>query len=152
GRGKYQEIGNGGQWEVKSALVAANPEAVGAVNHVLESRDLVTEVRGVAGAGKTTMLQEAVRAIVNLSGKNVLVFAPSSPSVEVLKKEGFRASDTVQKLMRNTLLQDVARGKILLVDEAGFLSAKQMHWIVNFASKNGCRLILSGDTRQHHSV
>jgi hypothetical protein len=86
--------------------------------------NLVTEVRGVAGAGKTTMLQEAVRAIVNLSGKDVLVFAPSSPSVEVLKKEGFTQSDTVQKLMRNTLPQDVARGKILLVDEAGFLSTK----------------------------
>jgi len=39
-----------------------------------------------------------------------------------------------------------------LVDEAGFLSAKQMRWIVAFASENGCRLILSGDTRQHHSV
>jgi thymidine kinase len=46
--------------------------------------------------------------------------------------------------MTNTALQEVARGKILLVDEAGFLSAKQMRWIVKFAAENQCRLILSG--------
>jgi conjugative relaxase-like TrwC/TraI family protein len=152
GRGQYAEIGKGRTWDPVSPVIAHSEEQAAAVEHILCSRDLATEVRGVAGAGKTTMLQEAVRAIVNLSGKDVLVFAPSSPSVEVLKQEGFAQSDTVQKLMRNTLLQDVAKGKILLVDEAGFLSAKQMHWIVKFASENGCRLILSGDTRQHHSV
>src|SRR5215469_12233610 len=27
-----------------------------------------------------------------------------------------------------------------------------MRWLVEFASKNDCRLILSGDTRQHHGV
>jgi ATP-dependent exoDNAse (exonuclease V) alpha subunit len=50
------------------------------------------------------------------------------------------------------LLQDVARGQILWVDEAGFLSSRQMPWLVQFADQNGWRLILSGDTRQHHAV
>jgi ATP-dependent exoDNAse (exonuclease V) alpha subunit len=54
--------------------------------------------------------------------------------------------------MRNELLQDITKWKVLLVDEAGFLSTKQMHWLVDFASKNGCRIILSGDTKQHHGV
>ena len=87
-----------------------------------------------------------------MSGKDILVFAPSSSAVEVLKKEGFEASETIQGLMRNECLQDIVKGKVLLVDEAGFLSAKQTRWIVQFANNNGCRLILSGDTRQHHSV
>ena len=152
GRGQYEKIGRGGSWEPLSPIVAHNEEQAAAVEHILRSRDLVTEVRGVAGAGKTTMLLEAARAIAGLSGKDVLVFAPSSSATKQLKEEGFTQSDTVQKLMRNTVLQDVARGNILLVDEAGFLSAKQMRWIVAFASENGCRLILSGDTRQHHSV
>jgi hypothetical protein len=43
----------------------------------------------------------------------------------LVKAEGFTASETVQQLMANTMMQDVARGKILVVDEAGFLSAKQ---------------------------
>jgi conjugative relaxase-like TrwC/TraI family protein len=151
GRGRHQEIGCGGSWKPDSPIGLSEEQAA-AVEHVLRSRDLVTEVRGVAGAGKTTMLQEIVRAIAGLSRKDVMVFAPSSSAVEVLKKEGFKASDTVQRLMKSSFLQDIAKGKILVVDEAGFISAKQMHWIFNFASKNGCRLILSGDTRQHHSV
>jgi ATP-dependent exoDNAse (exonuclease V) alpha subunit len=46
----------------------------------------------------------------------------------------------------------VARGRILWIDEAGFLSTRQMRWAVDFAAKHDCRLILSGDTLQHHSV
>jgi hypothetical protein len=152
GKGKHDCLGSGCLWSPESPLISASDEAVRAVNHVLESRDLVIEVQGVAGAGKTSMLQEVVKAIAILARKDVMVFAPSSSAVAVLKNEGFNASETVQGLMRNEFLQDVAKGKVLLVDEAGFLSAKQMRWIVTFASKNGCRLILSGDTRQHHSV
>jgi AAA domain-containing protein len=48
--------------------------------------------------------------------------------------------------------QALAERQILRVDEAGFLSVKQMNWLVQFADRNGCRLILSGDTRQHHGV
>jgi ATP-dependent exoDNAse (exonuclease V) alpha subunit len=54
--------------------------------------------------------------------------------------------------MDNASLQDVARGKIVWIDEAGFLSTRQMRWAVDFAVRNDCRLILSGDTRQHHAV
>jgi hypothetical protein len=144
GRGRYEEIGRGAAWQPVSSAVARNDEQAAAVEHILRSRDLVTSVRGVAGTGKTTMLQEAVRAIAALSEKDVLVFAPSSSATQVLKEQGFTGSDTVQELMTNTALQEVARGKILLVDEAGFLSAKQMRWIVKFAAENQCRLILSG--------
>ena len=151
GRGRLREIGCGSSWKPDSPIGLSEEQAA-AVEHVLRSRDLVIEVRGAAGAGKTTMLQEVVRAIAGLSRKDVMVFAPSSSAVEVLKKEGFKASDTVQRLMKSSFLQDIAKGKILVVDEAGFISAKQMHWIVDFASKNSCRLILAGDTRQHHSV
>ena len=98
------------------------------------------------------MMQEAVKAVAALSGKDVFVVAPSSSAVEVLKEQGFAALDTFQKLMDNALLQDVARGKILWIDEAGFLSTRQMRWAVEFAVQNDCRLILSGDTRQHHAV
>ena len=71
------------------------------------------------------MMQEAVKALAALSGKDVLVMAPSSSAVQVLKEQGFIALDTFQKLMDSALLQDVARGKILWIDEAGFLSTRQ---------------------------
>ena len=152
GCGQYEEIGRGGDWRFLSPLVEAHLEQKNAVLAILRSRDLVTSVRGPAGSGKTSMMQEAVKAVAALSGKDVLVVAPSSSAVKVLKEQGFAASDTFQQLMQSELLQDVARGKILWIDEAGFLSTRQMRWAVEFARGNDCRLILSGDTRQHHSV
>jgi ATP-dependent exoDNAse (exonuclease V) alpha subunit len=98
------------------------------------------------------MMKEAVKAIAALSGRNVIVAAPSSSAVGILKKDDFSKSDTVQRFMLDELLQEAARGQVLWVDEAGFLSASDMRWLVEFASKNDCRLILSGDTRQHHGV
>ena len=38
----------------------------------------MTSIRGSAGSGKTTMMQEAVRAVAALAGKDVFVVAPSS--------------------------------------------------------------------------
>jgi len=113
---------------------------------------MVISVRGPAGSGKTSMMQEAVKAVAPLSGREVLVVAPSTSAVKVLKEQGFSGADSFQRLMQSQLLQDVARGRILWIDEAGFLSTRQMRWAVDFAAKNDCRLILFGDTRQHHSV
>jgi conjugative relaxase-like TrwC/TraI family protein len=152
GQGRHAELGRGGQWKFLSPLVMASEEQTNAVRHILKSRDLVSSIRGPAGSGKTAMMQEAVKAIAALSGKDVLVMAPSSSAVQVLKEQGFVALDTFQKLMESALLQDVARGRILWIDEAGFLSTRQMRWAVEFADRNNCRLILSGDTRQHHGV
>src|SRR5271166_5314039 len=152
GQGGYAELGYGGQWKFLSPFVAGNEEQTNAVLHVLKSRDLVTSIRGPAGSGKTTMMQEAVRAVAALAGKDVFVVAPSSSGVEILKQQGFATLDTFQKLMVNASLQDVARGKIVWIDEAGFLSTRQMRWALDFAAQNDCRLILSGDTRQHHAV
>ena len=80
------------------------------------------------------------------------VFAPSSSAVEVLKGEGFSGAETFQQLMENEDLRKRVQGQILWVDEAGFLSVKQMNALVGLALENHCRLILSGDTRQHHGV
>jgi hypothetical protein len=152
GCGRYEEIGRGGTWTFLSPLVEVHPEQKAAVLGILRSKDLATAIRGPAGSGKTSMMQEAVKAVAALSARDVLVFAPSASAVKVLKEQGFAASDTLQQFMESQLLRDVARGRILWIDEAGFLATRQMRWAVDFAAKNDCRLILSGDTRQHHSV
>ena len=51
------------------------------------SRDLVTAITGRAGTGKTTMAKEAVKAVQTLSGRSVIVLAPSSVS-QTLKGSG----------------------------------------------------------------
>jgi AAA domain len=112
----------------------------------------VATIHGPAGSGKTTLMREAVNAVETLSGKDVVVLAPSASAVQVLKNDGFAQSDTFQRFMADGTFQDVAKGHILWVDEAGFLSVKEMNWLVQFANRNKCRLIFSGDTRQHYGV
>src|SRR5260370_30703961 len=81
-----------------------------------------------------------------------MTVAPSSPSVEVLRAQGFANADTLQQFQTNRDLQQAAIGQVLWVDEAGFLSVRQMLELEEFAVEHSCRLVITGDTKQHHSV
>ncbi len=123
-----------------------------AIRHVMTSPDRVMATRGPAGAGKTTMMQEAVAGI-EASGHKVFSFAPSAESSRgTLRKEGFRDAQTVAHLLKNESLHPQLHGQVLWIDEAGLLSARQMRGIFQLAEKQDCRVILSGDTAQHTSV
>ena len=128
-----------------------SPE-VSALEEILQSRDLAIAIQGPAGAGKTTFAAEAVRAIEALSGKDVMVLAPSSSAVNELRSRVTPKAETIQQFMINPELQDAARGGVLRIDEASFLSARAGGWLLEFARDSGTRLVVPGDVRQHHSV
>ena len=52
----------------------------------------------------------------------------------------------------NRDLQQAVKGQVLWVDEAGFLSVRQMLELEELAVEHDCRLVVTGDTKQHHSV
>lgn len=123
-----------------------------AVRHVTESRDRVMIIKGSAGTGKTTLMQEAVEAI-EAGGHQVFTFAPSSEaSRNVLRSEGFANATTVAELLVNEKLQNEAKGEVLWIDEAGLLGTRQLKQLFDIASRIDARVILSGDWRQHGSV
>jgi ATP-dependent exoDNAse (exonuclease V) alpha subunit len=136
---------------MRHPVVAGDKGQAAAVEHLLRSKDFAVAVRGPAGAGKTSMAKEAVQALRALSGRKVMMFSPSRTGVKALEEE-FEIADTLTKLRASRLLQEEAARQILWIDEASFMSVKQMKWLFAFARKNDCRLILSGDTRQHHGV
>jgi ATP-dependent exoDNAse (exonuclease V) alpha subunit len=152
GRGKYEALNGGKEWLIRHPLVSASEEQAKAIHHVLDSKDFVISFKGPAGAGKTALIAEAVTAIESLSGKRVMVLAPSSTSVEVLRAHGFVCADTFQQFRMNPELQHGAKGQVLWVDEAGFLSVRQMLELQEFAVEHDCRMIVTGDSKQHHSV
>jgi conjugative relaxase-like TrwC/TraI family protein len=152
GQGKHEALGGGKEWVIRHPLVGASEEQNQAVHHVLGSKDFITSFTGPAGAGKTESMTEAVTAIESLSIKRVMILAPSSPSVEVLRAQGFANADTLQQFLMNKDLQQAAIGQVLWVDEAGFLSVRQMLELEEFAVEQNCRLVVTGDTKQHHSV
>ncbi|MBT33357.1 MAG: hypothetical protein CMO01_27160 [Thalassobius sp.] len=119
-----------------------------AVKHVLSSRDRFTLVKGRAGVGKTTSCQE----LRELLGKDFMAFAPTTNAVDVLVKDGFKNVNTTQILEKSTHLQEEAKGKVWLIDEAGLLGGKSMLKIAQLAEKCNSRVILMGDETQHESV
>jgi conjugative relaxase-like TrwC/TraI family protein len=123
-----------------------------AVKHLVTSKDRVMMIRGSAGVGKTTLMQEAVEAIER-GGHRVLTLAPSADASRgVLRKEGFSNADTVARFLVDREMQQTARGQVLWIDEAGLLGTKTLRQVFAAAEQNDCRVILSGDPRQHGSV
>lgn len=123
-----------------------------AVQHILESRDRVILVRGVAGTGKTTLLKEAVDGI-QANGTKVFAFAPSADASRgVLREAGFPEAETVAKLLVDKNLQHEAQGALIWIDEAGLLGTKTMEQVFRLAEKLDARVLLTGDRKQHGAV
>ena len=120
--------------------------------HVVQSRDRVILIRGSAGVGKTSMLQEAAK-VIEASGKHVFAFAPSADASRVtLRNDGFKDADTVARLLIDDKLHERIRGQVILIDEAGLLGVPTLSKVFTLAEKLDARVILSGDRRQHGSV
>ena len=123
-----------------------------AVKHIVESRDRIMLVRGAAGVGKTTMMQEAVEAI-EATGTKVFAFAPSADASRgTLREAGFKDADTVARLLLDEKLQQQVAGQLIWIDEAGLLGTKTMAHVFALAEKLDARVLLSGDRYQHGSV
>ncbi|UPT67659.1 MAG: relaxase domain-containing protein [Sphingobacteriales bacterium JAD_PAG50586_3] len=146
GRGKIRPL-----YKDTPKLKAEGQQAA-AIEHVLTTSHLVSIIRGVAGAGKTTLMQEAVMHITK-AGKEVYTFAPSTEASRgVLRKEGFQDAETVARLLLDTKMQSQLKDQVLWVDEAGLLGTKDMLGLLKIAEEQNAQLILGGDTRQHASV
>ncbi|WP_310589050.1 AAA family ATPase [Fibrella forsythiae] len=110
-------------------------------------------IRGRAGTGKTTLMQEAIRQIEQ-TGRTVTIVAPTAQAARgVLRDEGFTEAETVAHLLASPALQAaLANNGVLWVDEAGLLNNADMITLLQLVIKHNARIIPSGDTQQHASV
>jgi conjugative relaxase-like TrwC/TraI family protein len=145
---RYDRLGKGRDFEASAQL---RPEQRRAVEAVLDSRDLAINVRGAAGTGKTATLREIDRGLRD-AGHEVLAVAPTRSAVDELEKIGFRGAATVSRLLEDQDSQGALRGRVLIVDEAGMISGRQMQNLLHLAEDHGARIVFSGDTRQISSV
>jgi conjugative relaxase-like TrwC/TraI family protein len=116
-----------------------------ALEHILASRDLVMDVSGIAGAGKSHLLKQLAEA-ASCRDRTIAVLSPTDASVKDLRKAGFLAR-TFQGFRLRPEGAD-----LLVIDEASMLSVPQMLWLVKNARENDSRVLLVGDSAQHRSV
>jgi conjugative relaxase-like TrwC/TraI family protein len=143
---------------IKESLAGLSVEQRKAALHPLTSRDQVTGMEGGAGTGKTHTLQ-TVNAVINgiesRTGdyNRVYAFAQSSTASRgELRKVGFKEAETLAKLFKSEKLQSQLHRQVMLVDEAGQVSSKDLRKLFDIAKKQEARVILVGDYRQHSSV
>ena len=125
-----------------------------AVRFVGSSRDWVMAIRGIAGAGKTTMLKELNDHLATANHK-LLYLAPTAAAVEVLKQEGFANATTVSAYLVRTgsgRVPPTWKDAVVIVDEVGLSSNRQGAALLKTAKFANQRIVLVGDSRQHSSV
>jgi conjugative relaxase-like TrwC/TraI family protein len=120
-----------------------------AVEQILASRDQVTALEGVAGAGKTTSLA-VVREAAEREGYKVEGFAPTSRAAQKLAEAGIESSTLQRHLARSEEPHD-GQKRLYILDESSLASTKQMNEFLHRIKEND-RVLLVGDTRQHEAV
>ena len=147
-----KEAGDLSQWTKANKGFALSTEQQESVAHVLSSKDGLFSIRGVAGAGKTTMLQE-VNYQLEERGASMLYLAPTASAVDTLRKEGFDNAMTIASyLIEAKKNPEKFQGKMVFVDEAGLMSVRSGHQVQMLADRLKQRVCLVGDIRQHTSV
>ncbi len=148
GVGRYERLGGEHAFSPSERL---REEQRRAVHQILDSRDFALNLRGAAGTGKTATLTEIARGLRE-AGREVLAVAPTRGAVEELQKVGFRDAMTISRLLEDPKAQTALRGRVLVVDEAGMVSGRQMEELLKLAEREDARILFSGDTRQLQSV
>jgi len=122
-----------------------------AIEDVLTSPDRIRGLQGLAGTGKTTVL-ESIREGAERNGYTVEGFAPSSRAAGQLREAGIGAS-TLQSLLvkGGTQAQEPASRHLYMLDESSLASTKQMRAFLDRIGPED-RVLVIGDTRQHQAV
>ncbi|MBL8227358.1 MAG: relaxase domain-containing protein [Bryobacterales bacterium] len=148
GVGEYERLGANRTHAPSKTLSDEQNEAVA---FVLDSRDFAVNVQGAAGTGKTAMLREVTRELA-FAGHATTAVAPTQSAVEELHKAGLEGAMTIERLLQDKEAQGLLNGRVLLVDEAGMVSGRQMHALLQLAEHRNARVLFSGDTQQIQPV
>jgi conjugative relaxase-like TrwC/TraI family protein len=130
-------------------LSAEQTEAVAAAS----DGAAIAIIEGAPGAGKTTTLRPVVDAYRDL-GCRVIATAAAWRIAHMLRDElGVEARATASWIAAIKAGQSVLdKRTVLIVDEAGLCSSRDMHAILGAVAKAGAKLVLVGDRKQLQSI
>lgn len=126
-----------------------NDEQKRALGRIIQEKGAIQVVSGMAGTGKT-MLLDSAREIWEAQGYEVRGVALAAVAAKGLQEGAKIESTTIAKM-----LLDIDKGKVelnsrsvLVIDEAGMVGTRQMARIIDEVSTTGAKLILVGDEKQ----
>ena len=120
-----EELQSSGNDTKVSSLTSSRRNSGSAVLETLQTTDRVYAIRGCAGAGKTTCLQEIQKGL-EAAGRKAYYLAPTAAAVEVLRRDGFTEATTVHDFLTNQVKSDPEqiRQSVIIIDESSLQSTK----------------------------
>ena len=135
-----------------------------AVESIITTKDKFIAVQGLAGTGKSTMLQQA-KAIKDNLGSDIqfIGLAPTHGAVKELEEKNINSQTTksllfneVNSILNKDELTDQEKkensNKLYLLDESSMISNKELSDLMTFCDKTGSRAVFLGDTNQMKSL
>ena len=124
-----------------------------AIRHATVRAGRVAVIEGAAGSGKTTTL----RPITDLHkehGYEIVPTAVAWRTAVALGDDCDARAYCVDKLLKLAAKEQVEIGPktLIVVDEAGMLSTRQAHHILQLSERHGAKVVFAGDTRQQQPV
>jgi len=120
-----------------------------ALVQIATSRDRVSAIHGVAGAGKSTLIRALNSAVA--PGTTVTALAPTSSAAANLGQTAGIEFRTVASLIGGGV-KGLSASDVLVLDEAGQLGNRQALRVLEISRATGARLILLGDNRQTGAI
>ena len=124
-----------------------------AIRHATVKGSRVAVIEGAAGSGKTTTL----RPITDLHKEHGYAIVPTAVAwrtAVALGDDCDARAYCVDKLLKLAAKEQVEIGPrtLIVVDEAGMLSTRQAHHILQLSERHGAKVVFAGDTRQQQPV
>ena len=124
-----------------------------AIRHATVTGSRVAVIEGAAGSGKTTTL----RPITDLHREHGYEIVPTAVAWRTAVALGDDCDarpycvDKLLKLAAKGQIE-IGRNTLIVVDEAGMLSTRQAHHILQLSERHGAKVVFAGDTRQQQPV
>ena len=138
---------------LKTENYPLSDEQIAAIRAAATSDGRIAVIEGAAGSGKTTTL----RPLADLwrdAGKNIIATAVPWRTAMALGTDVDAPMFSVAKLLsmaaRDQL--DVDRNGVIIADEAGMLSTREIHHLMQLSEKTGAKILFCGDTQQQQPV
>lgn len=128
------------------------PDQEAMVRRLLTGGEGIVVVIGEAGSGKTYATVAAARGWAE-GGSELRVAAPTWRAANVLRSEGLDATSVARLLAELDRAsaagqQALARGSVLVVDEAGMVDSRALARLIDHAQEAEAKLVLIGDPAQ----
>ena len=142
--------------KVAGLLKAGYPlseEQIAAIRTVTSSGGRVAIIEGAAGSGKTTTLRP-IADLYREHGQSIIATAVAWRTAVALGNDVEARPFCVDKLLRLAARGGIEINKdtTSIVDEAGMLSTRQAHHILQLSERHGAKIVFAGDTKQQQPV